>query len=62
MDVNDPANITDEDIEAAYDKLPGGVCFQCSGYDQDWTLDLDTMDIELGYVEDQNGNVVLGES
>lgn len=33
-------------IEAAYDELPGGICAQCSGWGQEWSIDLGEWDLE----------------
>lgn len=44
----------DDDFDAvldeAYEALPEGVCAQCSGWNEKWRLDLDTMDIEAKVV------------
>lgn len=42
-------------VEAAYDNLPSGVCAQCSGWNEDWSLDLG--DFEVDDDEEFNGYV-----
>lgn len=63
VEVDDPADY--DQIEQARDKawniLPSGICAQCSGWGQKWSLDLSSMDIEPTYAEDESGNVVWGE-
>jgi hypothetical protein len=33
------ADDLDEAIDAAYEKLPGSICAQCSGWGNDWSRD-----------------------
>jgi hypothetical protein len=40
-------------IEAAYDKLPGGVCAQCAGWGQKYSLDLGEWEIEREQVPNE---------
>lgn len=35
------ADSFEEAVDLAYEELPGGVCAQCSGWNQSWSLDLD---------------------
>lgn len=48
-------------IDAAYEEIPSGVCAQCSGWDQFWSLDLgefELIDQTRGYDPKYDGPVV----
>jgi hypothetical protein len=49
------AESADEARELAYEELPGGLCFQCSGYKEAWSMDLG--DFELDTEEEYNGKL-----
>lgn len=52
----------DEAIDKAYDERPTGVCAQCSGWRQPFSLDVVTDDgIEPYEVEDENGQKVWSQ-
>ena len=58
VDVDDDAEDPVEDaIEKAYDQHGAGICAQCGGWDQSWSLDLgDQWEPEA--VEDKSGTEV----
>lgn len=47
-------------IEKAYDEVPSGVCAQCSGWGEKWSLDVPD-DWGLDSVADENGDTVYTE-
>lgn len=46
------ADSEDEAIDLAYDEAPSGVCAHCSGYGQEWSLDLGDDWEHIGPVEE----------
>lgn len=46
------ADSEDEAIDLAYDEAPSGVCANCSGYGQEWDLDLGGDWEHIGPVEE----------
>lgn len=65
VEVEDPSDYDqmDQALTTAYEQLPSGVCAHCSGYGSNgkWFLDLDTMDLEAQYAENEEGDVVWGK-
>lgn len=55
----DKDELVDKLIDEAYDIVPYGVCAQCSGWGQNWSLDFG--DSEVYSIEDSEGNVLLDE-
>jgi hypothetical protein len=52
------ANDETEAADIAYEEIPGGVCAQCSGWGQKWSLDLG--DLEIDEDEEFNGTLYKG--
>jgi len=50
------ADDVDDAIDKAYNEEPGGICAQCSGWNENWCRD--EGDSEASEVMDENGNVV----
>lgn len=47
------ADSLEEAEELAWQEVPGGVCGQCSGYGQHWSLDVDIIEVNSdGYTID----------
>lgn len=44
----DPAEARDVAIEAAYNEQPSGICAQCSGWGQPWSIDLGEFEADQG--------------
>jgi hypothetical protein len=53
VEVDDDLNADEAAIEKAYDAMPAGVCAQCSGWNQKWSLELGD---EWDVYKDQDGN------
>lgn len=51
--------LLDRIMDEAYDNVPTGVCAQCSGWHQDWSLDFG--DPEIYAVESAEGNILMEE-
>lgn len=54
------ADDAEDAIEKAYDEIPSGVCAQCSGWREKWSLDVPD-DWKLDSVADENGDTVYTE-
>lgn len=52
----------DQAIDKAYEGKPSGICAHCSGWREDFTLDVETQEgVEPYEVEDESGKVVWSE-
>jgi hypothetical protein len=60
MTVTVEADDVEAAIEKAYNEIPSGVCAQCSGWGEKWSLDVPD-EWALDGVADENGKTVYTE-
>ena len=46
LSVTVEADNEDEARDAAYEKIPGGLCAQCSGWGREYSMDLEEFDVD----------------